>query len=288
MVVCRACLCYGRKGVNTFSPGVPALAEKFVHARGGPVLRIDDKFMFSCHPGLACFKKCCRDISIFLSPFDVLRLKNKLKVPSWEFLERYTIPFAAGRPGFPLVLIKMVADDLRCPFITEDGCGVYEERPWSCRMAPVEIRGAGLYGFCFDRSQCLGLQEDREQTVRQWMKEQGLEIYEKVEEFFKDIPSRIRLAGQEELDRQVMKAFHMACYDLDRFRRFIFETSFMGFYEVAEETAEKIKADDLALMQFGFAWLRSSFTDLEGLRKLDRLLKCFEYRVPGRPGFSST
>lgn len=253
------------------------MAEKFVNVKGGPLLGIDGRFKFSCHAGLACFKKCCRDITIFLTPFDVLRLKNRLKMSSGEFLDKYTIPFTAGYPGFPLVLIKMAEDnDLRCPFITEKGCGVYEERPWSCRMAPVEVRAEGLYGFCFDPSHCHGLKEDKEQTVRQWMEEQGMGIYEKVEELFKDIPSRMKPSGQRDLDGQMMRAFHMACYDLDEFRRFIFETRFLDVYEVPEEVVEKIKTDDLALLQFGFEWLRTAFTDLEGLKKADRLLRDFK------------
>lgn len=250
--------------------------KKFVNATGGPLLEAESKFKFSCHEGLECFRKCCRDISIFLTPFDVLRLKNKLKISSGEFLEKYTIPFTAGYPGFPLFLIKMVEEEnLRCPFITESGCSVYAERPWSCRMAPVEIRGEGVFGFCFDRSHCHGLKESKEQTVREWMKDQGMEIYEGVEDLFKEIPTRMKLSGQKELDRQMMRAFHMACYDLDRFRKFIFETPFLDVYEVPEETAKKIKTGDVDLLQFGFRWLTSAFTNMEGLKKAEKLLRDF-------------
>jgi len=252
------------------------VAGKFANIKGGPLLTIDDKFKFACHGGLACFKKCCRDISIFLTPFDVLRLKNRLKMTSGEFLEKYTIPFKAGYLGFSLVLIRMVAEeDLRCPFITGQGCGVYEERPWSCRMAPVEIRGEGWYGFCFDPSHCRGLKESKEQTVREWMEEQGMGVYEEVEELFKELPSRMKPSGFKELDKQMMKAFHMVCYDLDRFRKFVFETPFPDVYGVPEETAEKIKKDDPALLQFGFGWLGSAFKDLEGMKKAERLLGDF-------------
>ena len=28
------------------------------------------RLRFDCHPGLACFTRCCRDVNIFLSPYD--------------------------------------------------------------------------------------------------------------------------------------------------------------------------------------------------------------------------
>lgn len=233
----------------------------------------DSKFKFSCHEGLGCFKKCCRDISIFLTPFDALRLKNKLKLSSGEFLDRYTVPFTAGYAGFPLFFIKMVEEDeLRCPFITAKGCGVYAERPWSCRMAPVEIRGDGLYGFCFDSSHCHGLKESKEQTVREWMEEQGTAACESVDQAFNEIPLRLKPSGQKELDRLMVKAFHMACYDLDRFRKFIFETPFLEVYPVSEERVRAIKEDDVELLQFGFRWLMSELSSVAGLEKAAPLL----------------
>lgn len=243
---------------------------------GETLLGIDDKFKFSCHEGLACFKKCCRDISIFLTPFDVLRMKNKLKVPSGEFLRRYTIPFTAGYSGFPLLLIKMSEeDDLKCPFITEKGCGVYNERPWSCRMAPVEIRGRGAYGFCFDRSRCHGLGEEREQTVREWMRDQGMEVYDGVEGLFQEIPLKVRPTGRKELDQLMMKAFHLASYDLDRFREFVLSSPFKKAYGLSGEEAEKLRKDDQELLQFGFRWLLQEFTSREGIEKAAGLLKEF-------------
>lgn len=251
--------------------------NKMVNARGGPLLGLDDKFNFSCHEGLECFRKCCRDISIFLTPFDVMRLKNRLGLTSGEFLDKYTIPFTAGYTGFPLVLIRMVEkENLKCPFVTGKGCSVYQVRPWSCRMAPVEIRGEGKYGFCFEKSHCHGLNESKEQTVRQWMKEQEMEVYERVEDIFKEIPLKLKPTGQSDLDQQMMRAFHMACYDLDRFRKFVFETPFLEVYGVPEEVVEKIKTDDGELLQFGFRWLMSAFAGMEEAKKAGKLLGNFK------------
>lgn len=241
------------------------------------LLKDDDKFKFSCHDGLACFNKCCRDISIFLTPFDVLRIKNKLNISSGELLEKCAITFTAGYSGLPLFFIRMREDrDLACPFLTEKGCGVYDERPGSCRMAPVEIRGNGVYGFCFENSRCHGLNEDKEQTVREWMRGQGMDVYEEVEKLFQEIPLRIKFSGEKNTDELIRKAFHMACYDLDRFRKFIFDTSFIETYQVPKEVARKLRADDRELLQFGFKWLLDEFGNMSGIKRAVELLKSFD------------
>ncbi|KJS10720.1 MAG: Fe-S oxidoreductase [Peptococcaceae bacterium BRH_c8a] len=218
-----------------------------------------ESFRFLCHEGLECFNRCCRDINIFLSPYDVLRLSRKLGLETGAFLKHHALRLQP-EGGFPVVIIKMREDaDLQCPFLTGQGCSVYNERPWSCRMAPVEIRGDNRYGFAFDSNHCRGLLETREWTVDEWMKNQGNEHYGELETGFKDIPNQLRFSGLSSLDSHIRESFFMACYDLDRFRRYVLESSFLQVFEVENPTAEKLGADDLALLQFGFHWLANGF-----------------------------
>lgn len=219
----------------------------------------DEKFRFRCHEALECFNRCCRDINIFLSPYDVLRLSRKLGLETGRFLELYTVRLQRGG-GLPVVLIRMREDaDLQCPFLTEHGCSVYGERPWSCRMAPVEIRGEDRYGFAFDSDHCRGLLEDKEWTVAEWMRNQGNDNYGELERDFNDIPARLRFTGLSALDEHIRELFFMACYDLDRFRRYVFGGGFLQAFGVDDATAERIRSDDLPLLQFGFQWLAGGF-----------------------------
>ncbi len=48
----------------------------------------------------------------------------------------------------------------------------------------------------------------------------------------------------------------MACYDLDKFRRFVTESKFLKYFDVEPELAETIRTDDVELMKFAFRWLR--------------------------------
>ncbi len=58
------------------------------------------------------------------------------------------------------------------------------------------------------------------------------------------------------MDEKKQKAFYMACYDVDRFRRFVFESKFLEMFDVDERTLEKIKNDETELMKFGFEYTK--------------------------------
>jgi hypothetical protein len=35
-----------------------------------------ETFRFACHKDLPCFTKCCNDLKLVLTPYDILRLQN--------------------------------------------------------------------------------------------------------------------------------------------------------------------------------------------------------------------
>ena len=104
-----------------------------------PRLGPDDTFCFDCHPGISCFNHCCADVNIFLSPYDVLRMKRRLGMTSSQFLDTYTILPVHKDMKTPAVVLKMDAGTKRCPFLTDEGCGIYSDRPWPCRMYPLGL-----------------------------------------------------------------------------------------------------------------------------------------------------
>jgi Fe-S-cluster containining protein len=226
-----------------------------------PRLTRDDKFSFSCHPGISCFNSCCADINIFLAPYDVLRLKRRLGLTSTEFLQRYTVKPFTKEQKLPVVVLKM--DDEQegkpCQFVTAQGCSVYEDRPWPCRMYPVgqaSPREGKEFYFLMDEEGCEGFSEGPTMTVGEWIENQGAGPYNEAGELFKEINLHPALGGAE-LNPNQMEMYYTACYDLDRFRSFIFESSFLDKYEVEPEVVEAIREDDEALLAFGYRWLRT-------------------------------
>ena len=105
-----------------------------------PRLGLDDKFTFACHPGVSCFNRCCNDVNIFLSPYDVLRMKKRLGMVSSDFLDKYALLPVQKDMKTPVVVLRMNDDESKaCPFLTDEGCGIYSDRPWPCRMYPLGL-----------------------------------------------------------------------------------------------------------------------------------------------------
>ena len=233
-----------------------------------PRLGPDDKFRFACHPGLGCFNSCCADVNVFLMPFDVLRLKRRLDIDSHTFLENHTHCDTLDGRGLPVVQLRMTDDEhKRCPFVAPAGCSVYEDRPWACRMYPIggasppaRAVGAEPFYFVVERfASCAGFDEDREWTVADWKTDQGVGEYESKSEAFKAISLHPFFIEQRRtLAPDKSRMLLMACYNLDTFRKFVFDSSFLRRFEVSPETVARIKTDDEALLVFAYRWLRFS------------------------------
>ena len=52
------------------------------------------------------------------------------------------------------------------------------------------------------------------------------------------------------------KMAFMATYNLDRFRDFVFQSSFLKRYRVKSTLRKKLKTDDMTLLKFGFEWVK--------------------------------
>jgi len=230
-------------------------------------LSLEDTFVFGCHPGVPCFNNCCRDVNIFLTPYDILRLKNRLKISSQDFLDKYTLlPFDVHQTH-PVVLLKMDSNEQKtCPFITEAGCSVYSDRPWSCRMyplgkaSPTGNNGNSTEGFYFilEEEVCKGFNASKKWTIGEWLENQHLEDYDIECEKFKEISLHKFFMLGKALNPQKMEMFHLVCYNIDKFRKFIFESSFRSRFEISRELAEKLRTDDYELLKFGYDWLKFS------------------------------
>jgi len=225
----------------------------------------NQEFPFSCHPGIPCFNRCCADINIVLTPLDVLRLARRLGVTTTEFLDEYCLHPITKDLSLPIVMLGMAEDPAKkCRFVGEEGCTVYEDRPWACRMYPVGMAippaRAGVdpepLFFLFEDDFCEGRRESRRFTVAEWRADQQVPEREALEEGFREIVTHPWFIGGRRLDARRMEMFHMACYDLDRFRRFVFESTFLQRFEVEPELAERMRADDEELLRFAFRWLR--------------------------------
>jgi hypothetical protein len=225
----------------------------------------DEEFCFGCGPDLPCFTRCCADVNVLLTPVDVLRLSRRLGLSTGEFLDRHALIPITSELKLPLVMLRMGDEpEKRCPFVGPEGCGVYEDRPWSCRMYPVAMglppARAGeqpepLY-FLIEDGFCEGHGQQRRWSVEEWRRDQDVEAREELEAGFREIVSHPWFIGGRTLDPRRLEIFFTACYDLDRFRSFVFGSSFLQRFDLEAELVESLRSDDEALLRFGFRWLR--------------------------------
>jgi uncharacterized protein len=229
-------------------------------------LTLQSEFQFRCHKGIACFTKCCSSINILLTPYDIIRMKKRLGISSEEFLEQYTTMEIDEKSKQPLVRLKMRSDhDKQCPFLSTEGCTIYTDRPANCRYYPI---GQGImrketeagpvneeFYFFIREPHCLGYQEDTKWTVQSWKDDQEASFYDEMNREWKEVQLR-RNPLLKELDSNKQAQIYTAFYDVDRFRRYVFESRFLDVFEIEKELVEEIKNDDVALMKLGFKYIK--------------------------------
>jgi len=229
----------------------------------------EDRFKFACHKGKECYTHCCSALNLILTPYDIIRMKNRLGLNCDQFLAVYTKPEMLARTQLPVVTLKMVDDDAKsCPFITPEGCTIYEDRPVACRYYPLgmasfrehelEPSGEDFY-FMVHESHCLGFEADREWTVKEWRQDQGVEEYDEMNAAWMEFILKKKSFGFNcELSAESRRIFYMVNYNVDGLRDFIFKTSFLKKYEVGKEMLKTISTDEVALLKFGSDWLQSA------------------------------
>ena len=52
---------------------------------------------------------------------------------------------------------------------------------------------------------------------------------------------------------------NLNCYNIDKFKDFVFKSTFLERYDLPEDRIQQIKADDIKLLEFGFEWLKATF-----------------------------
>ncbi len=235
---------------------------------------LDSEFSFRCHPGCACFTRCCCNIEILLTPYDVVRMKQRLGLSSTEFLKKYTRFEEDAKTTHPLLYMRMDAEnDLYCPFVTPGqgegkGCNIYSDRPAACRYYPV---GQATHRIMDDKNEqplhdewyvivkedhCLGFNEGKKWTVADWRQDQDAALYDDMNREWKNIMMKQDLPKVDKNREKRQQMFYMASYDLDLFRRYVTESRFLEIFEVPPSTLDTIREDDIELMRFGFSYLK--------------------------------
>jgi len=220
----------------------------------------DDSFSFGCSRELECFNMCCRDINLFLTPYDILRIKRRLGISSREFLKTYTFPLFRQEIGHPVVLLRMLPDQSKsCPFAGDEGCMIYEDRPWSCRSFPLEPVADSVppaFGIV-KRDFCRGFDKGRSHTVKRWRDSQNVGFYETMNEEWKKVTHHENFESQNLLEGAPRDMFFLGSFNIDEFRNMVFHGDMLKYFDVDKKTLKEIRAGETELLKFAFLWLRN-------------------------------
>jgi len=213
-------------------------------------------------------------VTIFLGPYDVVRLRRRLGITSGEFLRQYTITLLPEASGFPLLILRMDEKrDKKCPFVGPAGCMVYEDRPWSCRMFPLDKgEREGQFVFVASKDLCRGEEGAEEISVAEYLLSQGLPEYEEVEERLRALGPEPGMLREPIRNPRLHHMCRMAMYDVDTFRRLVLESRFLEIFYVERAVVEKIPTDDVAVLELGQRWLRFGLQEGESLRLREEIL----------------
>lgn len=237
-------------------------------AQPGRVSLENGTFRFSCRPENPCFNKCCLNPDLELYPYDIVRLSNHLGLTSDVFLKTYTFNKKRSNPYFPSVMLTMSREPGRpCPFLSPKGCQVYDDRPDACRMFPLE-RGVSVVPFSDAPPQeqywlqrvphCLGHGLGDEKSVALWCEEQGLDPYNRMGLLWTEMSLLFRRNpwGPDGAEGRLFRMAYMACYNVDQFKSFVFESSFLQRYRLHDNWKERLAGNREDLLEFGFDWLK--------------------------------
>jgi hypothetical protein len=105
---------------------------------------------------------------------------------------------------------------------------------------------------------CLGQHEEQQWDITGWAQDQQAATYDRmttrwalVKQLFQNDPW-----GSEGPGGQKARMAFMAAYNVDHFRKFIFESTFLSRFRVKSNLVRKLSKDDVEMMTFGWDWIK--------------------------------
>lgn len=259
---------------NPLAPSIHESSESL------PGIGETELFQFECGPDSPCYNRCCADVAIPLTPYDVARIRRNLEISCEDFLNTFTEQIIMPETGISLPMLKMLASpDSPCPFVNPAGCLVYEDRPGACRSWPIgRASSLGAEGirqryFLIREDYCQGFCSKKKYTPLEWQIFEGMSKDNFYNDLYMRFLSKIHASGKA-LDRQNAGMCFLCLYQLDRFRELIIKMGIFSRLEIdgkwEREIMENSASGDEACLDFALKWLELAFFGhCDELRKKD-------------------
>jgi hypothetical protein len=103
---------------------------------------------------------------------------------------------------------------------------------------------------------CRGFAGNRTQTARQWTADQGIGDYNTENDRMLEVISFKNSLSRGPLSPSSAERVYTALYDLDAFRRRLFDDGWAADSGVGEDLLEAARHDELALLRVGLEWVK--------------------------------
>ena len=229
-------------------------------------LKLNSVLQFDCHKNVSCFNACCRNIDIVMTPYDIVRLKQRFGLLSHEFVGTYTTPNSMDHHDMPRLKPNTKPGTTECVFLSEEGRTVYEDRPAACRYYAFGSMGVrkkdatqveNIY-ILVKEDHCRGHKEPRTLSVADYREEQGVDVYDEKNREWHEVVLKKRSSGPSvgrPSDRS-KQLFDMCSYDLDSFRTFIQTEGFLEIYDFSSDQMSTLVRDEDELPKFSMHFLK--------------------------------
>jgi Fe-S-cluster containining protein len=178
-------------------------------------------------------------------------------------LKVYTRQHIGPETGLPVVSLRPASNGSVCPFVTEAGCAVYDDRPASCRTYPLaralsRCRETGRvteHWAVLREPHCRGFEAERARTVADFVREQEATLYNRYNDQLLEI---LRLKNQKmpgPLPLRERHIFHLALYDLDAFRDKATASDMLDGLDLAPSVRKRLETEDTTLLEVAHRWV---------------------------------
>ncbi len=171
------------------------------------------KIKFKCQKCLSC----CQSSSIRLSPYDILKLCKFHGVSTSDFHQKHSY-FVLDAENQNL-LTCMLKTEPECSYLSSEGCQVYSERPFGCRVFPLMVSHffdsegrAESKNYVVEN--CSGFNCKKKISVGDFKKEQGVSELLDLQEEWVRLKVKIINSNISDLGEFNQK-FRDICYDFD-------------------------------------------------------------------------
>ena len=208
-----------------------ARMEEIMNAIEHNKLTADDPFRFHC---TQCGKCCINREDILLTPLDLFRIANELKLSLKEFIGQYCELYIGPDSHFPIIRLKPRGSIKRCPLLKNRRCSVHKAKPAMCAMFPIgrviafpedgTSSNAPVIEYFYMNPGCGN--NTRTQTIREWFDSFGIPLDDDFfiewatfqKNFVMLIRETERLLGESAM-RQIWSPIFgilYLCYDLEK------------------------------------------------------------------------